>query len=241
MIADTVMGVFELEALAPGWFHDEARVRRVVDAILDTRLGALMSYAGVVRKAKAAPSRDAIAALIATGKDGMYAIQDAARPRRAYVTLTISANMLGLETRVFEPELSARRASVLDDVAAIGAAARASGALSGLVTGWVRPLTESAADYVVDRSKPRASRRHEAMRSLAVVDLIDVAFHTGSGRRAKPAEVTLARSSLPPGARREEHDGLVTIRWADDPTDKASLDRACEAHEDWIDQHLPTG
>ena len=52
-----MMGGFELVPRTADWFEDQAQVRRVVDAILDTPLGPLMTHAGIIRLPKAAPTR----------------------------------------------------------------------------------------------------------------------------------------------------------------------------------------
>jgi hypothetical protein len=53
------------------------------------------------------------------------------------------------------------------------------------------------------------------------------------------SELRLASSDLPDGAERSEKSGLVRIKWTKSMADKVTLDRACEAHEDWLDRNLP--
>jgi hypothetical protein len=242
MIADTVMANYKFVADQAAWFEDRQRVIAIVDAVLGSPFGARCRYAGIVREAKKADTAAAVHALIATGKDDVFVVQDDKKPIRFTAVLTIARGSLAIDARCYQAELAERAASVLGDMTALAVAIRATGALRGLHQGFVRPITQARATYEFDRVQPRAARRTEGMlRSGAVVDLIDVRLHGGDHSVANPREVALAHSDLPPGAQRTERDGLVEIRWVDALTDKAALDRACEAHEDWIDRHLPAG
>jgi hypothetical protein len=242
MIADVMLGTFELEARDDGWFEDRARLASVVDAVLGTPLGGILTFAGVHGDTKPAGDAAAVVDRIAIGRPGMYGITDGRPPKRAGVTLTITQHDLLIEARVFEPELCARRATVLDDLTALAVAVRGSGPFRGLSSGWIRPMSLKQVTYTPDRARPAARARADlGLRAAAVVDLIDVGFHRAADPLARAAEVELAGAPVPDGVRREERDGLVVLRWVDDPADKAALDAACAAHEDWIDRYLPPG
>jgi hypothetical protein len=77
------------------------------------------------------------------------------------------------------------------------------------------------------------------LRPFAILDLIDARFHATDGPGADARELRLARSEIPDGVVRTEKDGLVRLEWAKSLNDKPALDRACEAHEDWLDRNLP--
>jgi hypothetical protein len=242
VIADVMLGTFELEARDAGWFEDRAQMKRVVDAILGTPLGAILKFAGVHGETKPAADAEAVVDQIAIGRPGMYGITDGRPPKRAGVTLTITKHDLLIEARVFEPELAARRTTVLDDLTAIAVAVRGSGPFRGLSSGWIRPMSLKQVIYVPDRKRAAARARTDlGLRAAAVVDLIDVGFHRADDPLARPAEVELAGAPVPDGVHRDERDGVIVLRWIDDIGDKPALDAASEAHEDWIDRYLPPG
>jgi hypothetical protein len=243
VIADVMLGSFELEARDDGWFEDRAQMKRVVDAIVGTPLGPRMKLAGVYGEPTPAATPEQILERVAVGRDGMYGITDAHPPQRVLVALTITRHDLLIEARVLGPELIERRTTVLDDLAAIAIAVRECGSFYGLSAGWIRPKSRKHIDYVPDRERPPVPiTRHDVLpRSLAVLELIDVAFHGSTHPLARPGELELARAPLPDGVRRDERDGLVVIRWTSDVGDKAALDRACDVHDDWVNRHLPQG
>lgn len=241
VIADTAMGIFELAPQDPRWFRDPVVVGRALDAILDTPLGAMVEYAGVIRKAAKAPDRAAVHALVATGKEEICALQEAKKPKRMSIVLSIVEGALAVDARCYAPEI-AKRGTVIDDLAAIGVALRDCGVFLGMREGFVRPLLQSYASYEHERTKPRAEKQHEGMlRPGAILDLIDARFHASDGPGADAAEARLARSKVPAWVVRTEKDGLVRLEWVKTLSDKPALDRACEAHEDWLDRHLPAG
>lgn len=239
MIADTALAIYRFVTDEMRWFEDRSRVGRALDAVLDTPLGSLVRYAGLVKEATKAPTRAAVHNLVATGKDEVFSLQDAARPERTTVVLSIAYGALAVDARCYRAELSQRRTAI-DDLATIGIALRTTGLFAGLAVGFVRPLLQSYATYEFDRVQPRAARRHSGMlRSGAILDLIDTRFHASNDEGADPGELRLANSDVPPWVRRSGQDGLVILRWTRDLADKTTLDRACEAHEDWLDRNLP--
>ncbi len=239
MVPDTAMALFELAPHDPSWFRDEAAVGRALDALLDSPLGGLVGYAGIIREAKKAPTRAAIHELVATGADDVFAVQEAKQPKRMTAVLTIALGALRVDARCYQEEL-ARRPTVIDDLVAMGCALRDCGVFIGMRVGFVRPLLQSYASYAFERTQPRGTPRNWGLRSGAIVDLIDTRFHSSGREDADPREVRLASSDVPEWVRRTEKDGLVIARWADSISDKATLDPACEAHEDWLDSNLPS-
>lgn len=153
--------------------------------------------------------------------------------------LRIVDGALTVDARCYAPE-TAERATVIDDLAAIGVALRNSGVFLGIRVGFVRPLVQRFAMCEFERMQPRATTLHVGLRSGAVLDVIDARFHASDGPGADSNEARLARSAVPGWVRRTEQDGLVMLSWAQTYDDKRALDRACEAHEDWIDSNLPT-
>lgn len=239
MIADTAMAIFELAPAEVDWFTDRAAVRRALDAILDTPLGPLVQYAGVLLEAKKAPDRTAVHALVATGQAEIFALQEAKKPKRMAISLSIVEGALAVDARCYGDEIT-KRGTVIDDLAAIGVALRNCGVFLGMREGYVMPLVRTYAGYEFERTQPRAESQHDGMmRPGAIVDLIDARFHATDGPGADARELRLARSKIPDWVVRTEKHGLVRLQWAKSLNDKPALDRACEAHEDWLDRNLP--
>jgi hypothetical protein len=232
------MGLFKFAPNDPAWFEDRAAVRRAVDAILDTPLGSLVNHAGLIREAKKAPNRKAIHALVATGADDIFALQDGKRPVQMSIVLSIVHGALAVDARCYREGVT-ERPTVIDDLAAIAIALRKSGVFAGLREGFVTPLVQSDASYEFERTRPRTSTRAWDLRDAAVLDLIDTRFHASAAEDAMASELRRASSDLPDGAERSEKSGLVRIKWTKSMADAVTLDRACEAHEDWLDRNLP--
>jgi hypothetical protein len=236
-IADTAMGLFKFAPHDPAWFQDRAVVRRALDALLDTPLGSLVNHAGIIRQAKKAPNRKTIHALVATGEDEIYALQDGKRPVHMSVVLSIVHGALAVDARCYREGMR-ERPTVMGDLAAIAIALRDCGVFAGLREGFVTPLVQSDASYDFERNRPRVSSREWDLRNAAVLDLLDVRFHTSGFEDSNPIEVKLAKSTVPKSVKRTEKSGLVTLEWVESLLDKKKLDRACEAHEDWLDRNL---
>jgi len=230
MIADTAMALFELAPAEMTWYKDRAAVRRALDAILDTSLGELVQYAGLLSETKKAPDRAAVHALVATGKDDIFALQDAKKRKHIVMVLSIVDGALKVDVRYHAPE-----PTTIDDLAAVAVALRDCGVFLGMRYGYVRPLTQSQAMYAFERKKPRTKPDDDDLRSGAILDLIDTRFNASDGPGADANEVKLAKSKVPSWVERTEADGLVTLKWAKTFEDKQKLDHACEAHEDWFD------
>lgn len=237
MIADTAMAMFKLAPVDPHWYRDPAVVGRALDAILDTPLGALVHWAGLAGEAKKAPDRAAVHALVATGAEDIFGLMDAKRSKRMSMTLSIVEGAFNVDARCYGPEMAVRPTAI-DDLVAVALALRSCGVFLGLRVGFVSPFTQSRTFYEFEREKPRAGVGR-AMRNGAILELIDIRFHASDGPGSDPAEVRLAQSEVPDWVKRTETDGLVRLEWAQTIADKRALDRACEAHEDWLDRNLP--
>jgi hypothetical protein len=232
MKPDTILGSFNFAVPDPDWIKERTKVIAVVDHVLDTPLGGLMRFAGVQGSTKQAESRKAFHDLVATAKSDVFAITQNKKGPRATFLLTVTPTALGIDVRVFDAELEARAASILDDVIAVVAATRQSGAVAGLRFGYVSPIVRAQARFAYPR--PRPPRRHPTIAVGAILDPIDLAFHRSGHPSAAPAAVELATAPPPAGARRVEHDGLVQLRWVEDFRDPAALERAAAAHEAWF-------
>jgi hypothetical protein len=234
MKPDTILGSFNFAVSDPDWIKERAKVIAVVDHLLETPLGSLMRFAGVQGSMKKAESRKAFHDLVATAKSDVFAITQDKKAPRATFLLTITPTALGIDVRVFDAELDARAKTILDDVVAVVAATRKSGAVAGLRFGYVSPIVRAQAGFPYPR--PRPPRKHPTIEVGAVLDPIDVTFHGSDHPSASKAALELASAELPHAARRIEQDGLVQVRWVEDFSDPAALERAAAAHEEWFGQ-----
>jgi hypothetical protein len=127
------------------------------------------------------------------------------------VVLSIAHGALNLavDARCYREGMT-ERPTAIDDLAAIAIALRNSGVFAGLREGFVTALVQSDASYEFDRNKPRASTREWDSRNAAVLDLLDVRFHTSGNEDANPLEVKLAKSAVAKSVKRTEETGLVT-------------------------------
>lgn len=100
------MALFELAPDEVAWYEDHAAVRRALDAILETSLGAMVHYAGVIRQVKKAPNRAAVHALVATGEEHLFALQEARKPTRVTMVLGIVDGALNVDARCYRVVLT---------------------------------------------------------------------------------------------------------------------------------------
>ena len=68
--------------------------------------------------------------------------------------------------------------------------------------------------------------------TAALVDVVDPGYSAES--------LAIAEAKTPPDVQRIERDGLVALRWIDDPTDQTAVATACSRHEQWIVQIVET-
>jgi hypothetical protein len=238
MKPDIILGLFNFAVSDRDWIKERVKVIEVVDKVLDTSLGSLVKWAGVHGSAKKAESRKAFHDLIATGKSEVFVLFPNKKVLSVSLVLTITPMALGVDVRVHDAELEARRATVIDDVVAVAAAVRSCGGIAGLKYGYVSPLVNSKASF--PRPRPRPPRRPDTISVAAIHETNDQTFHRSEHPDAAEGARLLASAELPAPARRTEHDGLMLVRWAEDFSDVAALERGAAAHEDWIGRHLPT-
>jgi hypothetical protein len=89
---------------------------------------------------------------------------------------------------------------------------------------------------------PRARPRRTSDWLLeAIVDIVDPTFEPYDDKDWRvPLARALAEASPPPPATRQERDGVVIIRWVDDPSNAEAAMRGARSHEAWIATVLPT-
>lgn len=104
---------------------------------------------------------------------------------------------------------------------------------------WAQPVRRSPPFSYPRVRPPRVTRPFRE--PSAIVDVLDTKLadspmypDTASGTRA------LARAELPAGVDRRERDGIVILRWLDDPCDAVAAAEAAARHEQWLYEVLPT-
>lgn len=98
------------------------------------------------------------------------------------------------------------------------------------------PVAEPDFEY------PRVEPRRTASWTLSsVVDIADPTFEPYDDDETLFTESrAIARARPPRGVTRTVHDGVVVLRWADDPRDRAVVAAAAGRHEAWLVNVIPT-
>jgi hypothetical protein len=86
------------------------------------------------------------------------------------------------------------------------------------------------------RKYPPVLPRHTADRPLhAVVDVLDPTFEAYDGKDWQIAQTRVVAAATPPSdVSRSEHDGVIVMRWIDDPRDPEATMTAARHHETWM-------
>jgi hypothetical protein len=98
------------------------------------------------------------------------------------------------------------------------------------------PVAEPKFEY------PRVEPRRTASWSLrSIVDIADPTFEPYDDDESMFTESRAIATARPPrGVTRTVHDGVVVLRWADDPRDRAAVAAAAGRHEAWLVNVIPT-
>lgn len=98
------------------------------------------------------------------------------------------------------------------------------------------PVAEPSFEY------PRVEPRRTASWTLrSIVDIVDPTFEPYDDDETLLAESrAIAKARAPRGVTRTVHDGVVVLRWTDDPRDRAAVAAAAGRHEAWLVNVIPT-
>lgn len=161
---------------------------------------------------------------------------------RPDVRLEISPDNTGLALRAIVRVESLARVGVAavdayaDMLADLAVRWRSSGVR--MTEAWACP-TRRSTPFVYPQMRPPRVTRPSRQRN-AIVDVLDAKI-PDSPRHPETAIATraLAIAAVPEGVRRRERDGVVILRWVDDPCDAAAIAKAA-AHERWLYALLPS-
>lgn len=98
------------------------------------------------------------------------------------------------------------------------------------------PVATPSFDY------PRVEPRRTASWTLSsILDIADPTFEPYDDDESLFTESrAIARARPPRGVARTVHDGVVVLRWVDDPRDRAAVAAAAGRHEAWLVNVIPT-
>jgi hypothetical protein len=92
------------------------------------------------------------------------------------------------------------------------------------------------------RKYPRVQPRRTADRPLhAIVDILDPTYEAYDGKDWHiPQTRAVAAAAAPTDMARSEHDGVVVMRWIEDPSDPEATMAAARRHELWMSGVIET-
>lgn len=235
---------FHADPKKPGkpvqWYKDRKYVQGIVDALSRQPFFKELKLAGPDGEAVKFKTVEEAKKLTATGTDDGVALQDVDGPRKAVFRIAPSDGSMEIRIRIGGAPLARHQKTILDQITALATEVRAQlDGVAGLQFGYAFPIDQRS--NVFEYPRPRPPREHASITVSSVLDLIDLTFaRSKHPDAAGEGAERLAKSELPPVAKRTEKDGLVVIRWASDAGDLKDLARGAAAHETWIGQHLPT-
>jgi len=223
----------------PTWFAKKERVARVVDAFAATRWWAELQVMGIDGgSGRPIGSPDAARAFAACGKRGRYAFARGAPSviealEEASCRVELGVQPHGLELKAFAAAESLDRlaSACLDDVIELLAGLRFS--RRGDEKMYYAFAVPRLNQLELPRSTPRPAGI--AARIDAIVEMVDLAIPVTPGN-ANLTSFTgpIGRADPPHGVARDDRDGLVILRWVDDPRDRATVSDAASRHEAWL-------
>ena len=240
MQADMLLAAFQYATERDDWFNDGEAVAEIVAALRATQLGQSLRFAGPAGETLRAKTQDDFARLIANGRDGVFELLANKRTWQLSVQLVVVPGLLSVTTRLHHSEIAKYPTEALRRLVDLSIAPRQCTTVAGLLEGYLSPQNLAMASYAFERTRPRGeTRNHGMLRPGAICDVFDPTFNASDPPRASQQELALIRS-VPNQATRETLGDLLIQTWISRIDKKPALDAACEAHEAWFDQLLPT-
>lgn len=230
--------VIDFKFFDVAWWRDTAQIAAAVDVLAEARWW--REFHMLARGyGDAAPfdSLDEVKAAIATGEPAIATVGRGAPSVAvwhddpdAVLKLEAAASGFHIMFRLMRDSLARHADAVLADtreaVLTLASRWRAAGRLAYCV-GFPYPPNQIA--YPRVRPPRRPHRRLDA-----VLDIVDPELPPGLvGPIPSDDARALATAPMPSNVEREERDGVVAMRWVQDPTDVAQMAIACAAHERW--------
>lgn len=202
------------------WWSDAARVDRVMDALRGAGLGAgLDGYRATGGKWKALGPDTSLGEELRGGKGGIVEVGPEGGEPPLTLWMWPGRLWLALDLPAAGPEV-------------VDGCVRAARALAEAFGGRVGPTIALEA-HGVSYPRPRPPRDDAMWKPGAALLVVLHAFAAAHPERAAQVE-KVRTAELPPGARREDDDVLLALRWAESLDDEAALKRQLSLAERWM-------
>lgn len=228
--------VFLCEA-EPRWFF--AHTGDVVDALAATALWSELTLVGAPRtRGRRFEGRAAIeralrgSVVLVSPRDGGTSLER----EHSHVRVTIEPQdgALAMTLMVRDAALERSGPKALTDVAdAVAVLTTRWRSHAQLVEAWCHPF-RLGGEFRYPRARP-PQRTHPFRPTGAIVDVLDAAFlGTPRTEAVRAATQAMVVATVPAGVTRTERDGVICLRWVDDPRDQRAVAAACGEHERWL-------